>query len=137
MAEDPANHLDFKGLSLVCDTSATQGVETELYLKIKFGLQDQARISRITGIRSNSWHISVGHFETKTSDTQAELNSILSHLNVLATDKKMIDLLKPQNPPVALKTIRIVRTDNVNAKYATYREIKSGRREHHEGRSSE
>jgi len=137
-ATNKENWLDFDGLHFTYDTSAAVGEEAELYLEIELGPQDQKRISRITGIASNSWHITVGHFMAQRTDTRDEIDSKLSHLKVLATDDDMIALLRSRKPPevVTLKRIRIVRTDNVNAQYPVYREFSATRRRQRDRRPS-
>ncbi|MFO0956496.1 MAG: hypothetical protein U0800_03405 [Isosphaeraceae bacterium] len=120
-AAKPSNTLNFQGLHFAYDTAA--GKDPELYLKVEFGADDQKAISRIVGKSSDSWHVTVGHFEVQSTDTQADIANKLSHLQVIANDTNMLGLLRSAKLPSAnLNTIRIVHTDNANAQYPSYRD---------------
>ena len=97
-----------------------------LYLKLAFikTSHDSNALNTITDQHLSDWHITVGHFNR--SSTKKDLQSKISYLKHF--EEMLNTKVKNMGGPASVGkvelntfTVRIVRTDNENAKYYTYK----------------
>jgi hypothetical protein len=116
---NPNNRLTFQGLTLGYDTTPRKaGYPQEVYLIAKFGKADQATLNRIAGASRSDWHVTVGHF---VANSASEFKRDSDRLATVAKDTRLRQVLAQAPTGVRLSAVHVVRADNVNAQYPSYR----------------